>query len=645
MSVQFGRWNFDGRPVDRDYLEKVKPLLLPYGPDDAGSYSKSHIIILYHAFHTTKESRHETQPHATTLGSILTWDGRLDNRDELIPQLRDAVTVGSTDVEIVAAAYEYWLEDSFAKLIGDWALSIWNPHTRSLILAKDPIGTRHLYYSFDDRHVIWSTILDPLVLFGRKSFKVSEEYVAGWLSFNPAAHLTPYVGIHSVPPSSYVLLHSEGRTIRKYWDFDPTKKISYITDAEYEEHFRTVFTEAVKRRLRSDTPILSELSGGMDSSSIVCMADRIIASGAIETSRLDTISYYDDSDSSWNERPYFTKVEEKRGRTGYHVDTASQQMFIFDLENGFFEATPVCTAGRVDGVTKQFVTFRQSHDNRVVLSGIGGDEVMGGVPTPTPQLQDLLAEVRFRELARQLKLWALSTRRPWFQLLVEAMREFLPFAVVGASKFRQPATWLNPAFIRRNRVTLAGYQQRLRFFGPRPTFQANISALDSLRRQLACQRLAQGPPYEKRYPYLDRSLLEFAYSIPREQLVRAGQRRSLMRRALVGIVPNEILDRKRKAFAARRPRAAISAEWASLIALSQHMSSSALGIVHQTRFIESLDRAKSNNKVPLVLLMRTIFLEVWLRTLLRHGSLIETRQGSVDLLDYLETTVISAEHN
>jgi asparagine synthase (glutamine-hydrolysing) len=645
MSVQFGRWNFDGKPVDRDYLEKVKASLAPYGPDHAGSYSKDNVSILYHAFHTTKESRRETQPHVTESGAILTWDGRLDNRADLIHHLSDVLTVASTDVEIVTAAYESWLEGCFARLIGDWAISIWNPSTRSLVLAKDPLGTRHLYYSFDNEHVAWSSILDPLVLLARKTFKISEEYIAGWLSFNPAAHLTPYVGIHSVPPSCSVLVRRGWHTVRKYWDFDPEKRIHYGRDAEYEEHFRTVFGEAVRRRLRSDSPILAELSGGMDSSSIVCMADTIIAGGALETSRLDTISCYDDSDSSWNERPYFTKVEEKLGRTGCHVDAASQQMFIFDLENGLFEPTPVCAASHLDGVAKQFISCVQSHGNRVVLSGVGGDEVMGGVPTATPQLQDLFAEVRFRELARQLKVWALSTRKPWFHLLVEAIREFLPVALVGASKFRQPATWLNPSFIRRNRLALAGYPERLRFFGSRPTFQATMSTLDALRRQLACKTSAQKPPYEKRYPYLDLSLLEFVFSIPREQLIRAGQRRSLMRRALVGIVPNEILNRKRKAFVARRPRTAISAQWASLLALSQHMSSSSLGIVHQDRFIESLQNAKNNNKVPLVLLMRTILLEVWLRTLLNHGSLFETCRGSLDLRDCLKSSVISAEHN
>src|SRR6185437_12361340 len=108
MSAQFGRWNFDGKPIQQDYLEKVQPLLLPYGPDDRASYSNGPIGMLYFAFHTTRESRCERQPHVMASGGIITWDGRLDNRAELIRQLDDKITVESTDVSIVAAAYERW---------------------------------------------------------------------------------------------------------------------------------------------------------------------------------------------------------------------------------------------------------------------------------------------------------------------------------------------------------------------------------------------------------------------------------------------------------------------------------------------------------------------------------------------------------
>src|SRR6266566_294168 len=136
MSVQFGRWNFEGQAPARDYIEKVSVALAPYGPDSDESYSKDGVRILYRAFHTTKESRHETQPHISSSGAVITWDGCLDNSAELIRELSDSLTIGSTDVAVVAAAYEKWGSDCFAKLIGDWALSIWEPHDRSLILVK-----------------------------------------------------------------------------------------------------------------------------------------------------------------------------------------------------------------------------------------------------------------------------------------------------------------------------------------------------------------------------------------------------------------------------------------------------------------------------------------------------------------------------
>src|SRR5256886_5350337 len=108
----------------------------------------------------------------------------------------------------------------------------------------------------------------------------------------PAVHLTPCVGIHAVPPSSSVLLRPGKHTVSKYWDFDPTKSIRYRTDAEYEEHFRTVFAKAVQHKLRSDRPVLAELSGGRGSSSLVFMADRGIAPGGAATPRPGTMSYH-----------------------------------------------------------------------------------------------------------------------------------------------------------------------------------------------------------------------------------------------------------------------------------------------------------------------------------------------------------------
>lgn len=611
MSVQFGKCNFDGRPMDPEDLAKVRPVLAQYGPDGEGYICKDNFAVLYRAFHTTKESRREVQPHTLPSGAVLMWDGRLDNGDELIGQLTRDTSATSTDLEIIAAAYERWGTDSFAKLIGDWALSIWNPRTGSLLLAKDFVGTRHLYYSVGNDKVTWCTILDPLVLFEGQSFKLEEEYIAGWLSFFPATHLTPYAGIHAVPPSSFVRLGRGTERVTKYWEFDPANRIRYRTDSEFEEHFRIVFSESVRRRLRSDSPVLAELSGGMDSSSIVCTADELIVRGRAETPRLDTLSYYDDSEPNWDEHPYFTKVEEKRGRAGIHIDVSGHELLKFRADASRFTAAPD-TIGTISSAVDELATEMNARGNRVVLSGIGGDEVTGGVPTPLPHLEDLLARGKFIQLARQLKIWALRERRPWFHLLSDAARAFLPSTLVGIAKYKQPAPWLSTGLVKRYSSALTDYEGILRLLGPLPSFQENVNALSMLRRQLGCSSLSARPLCEKRYPFLDRSFLEFLYSIPREQIVRPGQRRSLMRRSLAGVVPDALLSRRRKAFLSRAPLTAVARGWSDLEVMRQDMHSVSLGLVDAERFREAMLMARRGELQFTVAFWRTVALEGWL---------------------------------
>jgi asparagine synthase (glutamine-hydrolysing) len=157
----------------------------------------------------------------------------------------------------------------------------------------------------------------------------------------------------------------------------------------------------------------------MDSSSIVCMADTIIARGAAETPRLDTISWYNDFDPDVNERPYFTKVEEKRGRTGWHIDLHTLRQKEVGLPNSFmsdcgsdcFAATPTSNSPLPE-IFQQYVAHMMAQGHRVTLSGIGGEQATGGgVPTPTPELQNLIARGHFFTLAHQLTAWAAKMRK------------------------------------------------------------------------------------------------------------------------------------------------------------------------------------------------------------------------------------------
>ena len=614
MSVQFGRWNFDGRPSTPDFLEKVAALLLPYGPDAFGSHAAGGLSFVHRALRTSSECRSERQPYRLPCGVIFTWDGRLDNRDELIRALRGGPAQGTSDAAIAAAAYDRWQNGCFRRLLGDWALAAWNPQEVTLTLAKDFCGVRPLYYTIDKAAVTWSSLLSAVIELSGCRFILDEEYLASWIVAHPSASRTPYSSVHAVPPASYVLIQNGNAVTRTYWEFDPEKRISYKTDARYEEHFLAAFSEAVRRRLRSDSPVLAELSGGMDSSSIVCVADRLLAEGAAETRALHTVSYYSDAEPNWDERPYFQKVEAQRRQTGCHINVSTEPSFPEEYPCGRIVFSPDGYRLRT-AAAERFAELLTSYNHRVLLSGLGGDEVLGGAPSPSIELADLLATGHLRRFFRQMVRWALLDRTPIFQLMAETVTLFLPPALGGLRHPNPLPTWFETNFTRGHRLATQQPRPRFYVFGHLPSFQNNLETLEALRSQIAHSVLPSEPPYEKRYPFLDRDLLEFLYAVPRSQLLRPGQRRSLMRRALVGIVPEEVLNRRRKAFVVRSPMIDLSSNWMRLSELASDMVSARLGIVNAQKFHEVLRCAHEGQEIHLVHVLRTLSLEYWLRHL------------------------------
>src|SRR4029077_376508 len=134
--------------------------------------------------------------------------------------------------------------------------------------------------------------------------EINDEYIADLLTRLPEPSQTPYKNVHAVPPGHAVTVSNGQLRIRRFWGLDPNREIRYKTDPEYEEHFGHLFREAVRCRLRVDGPVWAELSGGLDSSSIVCMADQIIKSGETQASGLETVSFVYDEASKSDERKY-----------------------------------------------------------------------------------------------------------------------------------------------------------------------------------------------------------------------------------------------------------------------------------------------------------------------------------------------------
>jgi len=621
MSVQAGIWNFDGRPVDQRLLSDISESLKQQGPDGESSHVDGSVGLLYRPFHTTAGSRREKQPYFSRRGFILTWDGRLDNREDLIALLRTDLEAEPTDIAIVAAAFDRWEADCFSRIVGDWAVSIWKPEQRELLLAADYMAIRHIFYYLKKDRILWSTDLSSLVLLSNDKFHIDDDYVAGYLAHSPDAHLTPYLEIREVPPGQIVRVRNDSASVQRFWRFDPKSRIRYKTDEEYEEHFRHVFRQSVQRRLRSDSPILAELSGGLDSSSIVCMADDILAKEGAETPRVETLSYYDKTEPSGDDCIHFPKIEQKRGRTGIHIDASR-----LGTSPASLECVDFCPLPGSLGFAQKLDTERadavRTGGYRVVLSGIGGDEFMGGVPNPRAQVADLIVQFKFVKMTKQLIAWSLVKRQPWIRLLWQSAVDVLPSSL--GQYFAEEAKiepWIRKDFAKRTRLAIRQSDVDEHFGLWLPTRRSYIAGVLIMANISAKRTGSALTSEEARYPFLDRTLIEFLLSIPADQLLRPSERRSLMRRSLVGIVPQEILSRRTKQLGARTPTLVLEKYSDALRKIYQTSLSSRLGYIHDAQLLKTICDARAGKSVPIVRVLWTISLECWLRDLVARGLL------------------------
>jgi asparagine synthase (glutamine-hydrolysing) len=547
---------------------------------------------------------------------MLTLDGRIDNHSELC-QILDIENNLAADSLIVMAAFERWGEGCFSHFIGDWAIALWSHPEKLLYLARDHAGARSLFFHQQDGDVFWSTYLETF-FHGGKSFDADEVYAACYLVGQPVRDRTPYREITAVTPAHYLVFHENGIIRRPHWRWMGKGRISYKSDSEYDEHFLGLFRQSVERRTGPGAPILAELSGGMDSTSIICMSDRLRTErGALPTDLLDTVSYYDDTDPDWNERAYFSCVEARRQKTGLHIP--------LPLLSEDLLPAPIRTLwpGKERRVFENEVLFEESTRSkgyRVILSGIGGDEMLGGVPTPLPELADHLASGDLRRFAERALAWCLVDRTPFVHMTRDAIKYFLE--QYSDPKFA-PGTlppWSTTKLRQLLRTSIFDASEEKRSFGIEPSKIGNGRAWWILLATLPHMNPGLTARSEYRYPYLDRDLVDYLFRVPREQLLQPKRRRSMMRSALRGLVPTEILERKRKAFRSRAALAPLRNSEARIARLLEHSHAIAIGLVDPSDLMGAVHRTLHGNDGRWThALMRLLLFEIWHEGLREHA--------------------------
>jgi asparagine synthase (glutamine-hydrolysing) len=421
---------------------------------------------------TSKRHDLEQQPLLDGFGNMLCFDGRIDNHDELREKLN--LKWGDSDSALVLASYRRWGEECFSRFVGEWALGLWSGTDQRLYLARDHAGTRTLYYEMANGSIRWSTYLETLIGDDLANRPLSPKYAAAYLGLRSIKELTPYSGILAVPPAHYLVFTENATSTQRHWDPEAPDSIRLGSDSEYEQRFRELFATAVARRTQPGDPVLAHLSGGMDSTSIVCMSDALRRSGTESSSELlDTVSFYNDSEPHWNERPYFSLVEAKRGKTGSHVAVSSDEIT--------FEPVPQSVAayllpGADTGSfqkERRIAALTHSPRYRVILAGHGGDELLGGVPTPFPELADYLRTGCFRQFVQKATAWCLTERTSLLVMLSQTAAYTTALYRPAAETRANIPPWLRPELNELSSVPSAGLRSSIRFTKLAPSHIGN----------------------------------------------------------------------------------------------------------------------------------------------------------------------------
>lgn len=644
MSAIGGIYARNGSALDRRALCKLGSALAAIGPDAQSLLLQPPVGMVFCAFHTDRESRLTPQPITTPEGGMLAWNGRLDNRRDLARDLADSLPEAPREVDLVLAAYKQWGIEGLSRLIGDFSLALWDPADRLLVLACDAFSVRPLYYAVGRDYLWWSSRARALLAAADLAPEVDEEFVAGFLtSSRPSGH-SPFRSVQMLPPGCALAVRGERVERKRFWSPDPKREIRYRSDGEYEEHFRTLFRQAVACRLRADGPVYADLSGGLDSSSIVCVADEILAAGDADAPELRTVSWVYDQSKTSDERHFIHFVEEKRGRQGLHIRDEDHPM----LSRVPASYRPDYPHGQLAFLARNdfLATNMAQAGARVLLRGTGGDHVLSGEIGEMPlEVADLLTRGQIGKALLSCFVWSHAVRRPWHSVLWQGgAHPLLPSSLRARTQDLYPLEgWFEPAFTRRMDLAgrLLGVEDDVGF--RLPSARWRYVGIRECSRDMGWELFTTTGCAEMRFPFLDRRLVELLLAVDVRQLLRPGETKSLLRRALAGTLPERVRRRRSKAGPDEALYRACLREWSWLSSYVADARVCAYGFVNRRALLEALQRMRHGVKVTTPQLLRTLCLEFWLRSLEgRHES---ERLRSIQPATELVATLSKGENN
>ncbi|PIN75623.1 asparagine synthase (glutamine-hydrolyzing) [Candidatus Woesearchaeota archaeon CG10_big_fil_rev_8_21_14_0_10_37_12] len=526
---------------DKELVKKMGNSLIHRGPDQEGYYSDHAISLGHRRLSIIDLSEKGKQPMTTSEEDlVMVFNGEIYNFQELREELKEFNFQSESDTEVILYAYKKWGMDCFNKFNGMWALCIYDKKKNELILCRDRLGKKPLFYYWDKKKFIFASELKAILL-----HDIKKDINKGAVDFHLSMGFIPspqsiYKNISKVMPRECLVFNLKTKKIMKkiYYhlpEYNPQYDKKKLID---EGSF--LLNDATRLRLIADVPVGAFLSGGLDSSSVVATMSKFV-----DLKKLHTFSI--GFEGSYDETKYVNIVK-KKFKTRHHHKYFTEKDFIkllnkisyfYDEPFGDFSNFPTYDVSRL---AREHVT--------VVLSGDGGDEVFGGYPTHQIAAQFSV----IKEIPKSVRKFFYSilpkkNDMSFFGRLSEALRmSFIPdsqfYSEVGSAFVYKPKVFKDWSKEKMEEVLKIS----------KGNFTEAMIKYDLFYNTLAdnflvkVDRASMANSLEVRSPFLDYRFIDFSARIPVKWKCNIFKTKILMRDLIKGLVPKAIVFRGKQGF-------------------------------------------------------------------------------------------------
>ncbi len=550
-----GRINFDGSPVSADLMVKMASLLSHRGPDDEGIYISKNAGLGHKRLSIIDLSEAGRQPMGNEDKTVwAVFNGEIYNFRELKSSLRENHRfISNTDTEVIVHLYEEKGIEFINYLRGMFAIAIWDEKRKRLLLARDRVGKKPVVYAEGKNSISFASELKSLLVDETFKCNINPVSIHHYLTYQYIpSPLTIFKEIKKLPPAHILICEDGEISLKNYWSLDFRKKEIFKDESGYSERFMEIFNEAVKMRLISDVPLGAFLSGGLDSSSVVAAMSRF-SNSPVKTFSIGF------EEEEYSELPYAKKVATKFN-TEHHEFVVKPNAIEILPKIVWFYNEPFADSS---AIPTYYVSKISREHVKVILNGDGGDELLAGYPRylfseTADFFMKLPVSLRYSFLKRIVGSIPADKRVIW------RLRKFLDnialvpeLAYLGRICYfdTQSKTELYTGGFSRNVCKEDSIELLINWFN-------NAKASNFLEKLLSVDTSSYLPDdllvkvdiasmansLEARSPFLDHKLMEFAASVPPEFKLRNKEGKYLLKKAMTGILPDEVIWRKKMGF-------------------------------------------------------------------------------------------------